>query len=271
MSVIWKPKYTCPRTHYEFDDKEEYVEHLRVQAREAFRDEEQHPRLARLQCKFDELRTSARSFDDIRQWLEAHARWLDDLMNRYYNLNIFRFDQAPVISEMVFSVQNYTSISNQQGLSPIRGVPNFYNEPDKPTSYPGVTGKLQYDMNRTNYLWPILSGRASIHTQGASHSYSTDINSAYFTMFGEDWPFVGARLLFDTRHTDLTEEYLRIIRYAFPAMSEEEYLTLHSAGLLPDTEEEFATFILSYTDPNYLPVPVRSPALPDDIVLDIVR
>lgn len=264
MAII--QAYQCDKTKRLFSAKDKYLEHLRTLARTELRTNKAHPRMAILKRRFEVLRKTARSFNDVERWLENNVRILEHLSIRFQKKSA-KAPADPTFIEKVcfYQVDHVPYCATVRGY-PIHGIPEAPEKSGKEKAYPGARGDFCFTATNNVHVHKVLKEMAACHFGGGYNN--GNYYSYAFTMFGEDWPFVGARCLFDNRHSSkIREGDVRILQYAFPGMTLRTYEQLHSAGLLPDSLDEFNAFIFKYTEGNHSPPELAHGAsmLPTDL------
>lgn len=260
--------YQCPRTKKLFVDKAKYVSHLKVVALDIFCSEKNPPRLAILQRKFDEMRKTARSFDDISKWVENHPRYIQHIAMRLRNLTTKPSKKPIVLHSVRWTNIQFLPYIQADSMKPKHGVYFHRNDPGSRAAYPGIKGDFHFISPSSLSLNYVLSQMACFHT-GSGGSDAEGDASYSFTMFAEDWPFIGAQALFEAAGRKNRDTHLRVLQYAFPGITQDQYLMLHSAGLLPETLDEFTTFMFQYVSEVPKVTHVPTVAMPDDIAASL--
>lgn len=255
--------YKCTRTKKLFEEKDKYLAHLKVLALESFRDKEGHAREAIIKSKFDDMRKNARALEDVSQWLMAHQRYLVHLSVLYNKLSPKKARVSNFMTDITFKDVIYEFWGRNSHEFPLNGELNFKGDPNKIKGYPCIRCDIHYagsDCNALPDLGPDFTGIMFGSGGGGDgqHEYQA-------MLFAEDWPFIGASFLFDARNQPLSEARTRILTYAFPGISTEQYSTYQDAGLLPENTADFNNWIFSFVDqkPHSLS---PTEALPDDLV-----
>lgn len=262
--------YKCPKTRKLFEDKSKYVEHLKKLARENLRNKDDHFRLTILERKFDALRMTANSFEDIGKWLEAHPRMIRDLSIRFDNRSGKVGKEKPRLSDFTFDDIKFDAWLGNERHRPIHGV--YRSRPDSATHhyYPGVSADIRYNCSDDIDLSDVIEHMLQIRAGSGGTGHFTDYRYE-ITFFAEDWPFVGAHFLFSKLNSDVIDDYhKRILKYAFPAMPEERYLSLRSAGLLPDDAVSFKDFMMQFTGYRRTNEPKLGISLPNTLGIEII-
>lgn len=238
--------YLCPRTDKFFLKKEDYIEHLRGIARESL-DKKYHARsVAAVDAKLSTIRKTARSFQDVSAFIEAN---LENIM-AYAKLTEWNWrepEQTPFLNEISFTSLRHSEDCSNTHCRPRNGETNFGCKPDKHRGYPGVTGDIRYQAKARFSVSSVLTKALNIST-GSGGGRGENGYQYGFTMFAEDWPFVGARILHMAGRKNLTEDHKRILKYAFPGIPIVAYEGMLHAGVLPESINEFTEFMFQFVD-----------------------
>lgn len=269
--------FQCPRTQEIFSDKDEYLAHLKALALTSLRSDNAHPRLKIIKSKFDDMRQTVTTYSHISKWLAKHVKILTDLAVYQNQLSPKEAVLKPVILDVKFDYVGHQWHCSNQTISPKNGVKNYLRDNDKPFSYPGKTGDIKISANAGIGLDLTLADFAYIFIKKSEAVFNKSNGvityDSSFTMFAEDWPFIGADYLYAHRHNNLTDEHLRILSYAFPGITIDDYVNFNGAGLFPEDKGEFCQFMMQYTKPKLTPsapsflTSAITPELPDDVTL----
>lgn len=258
--------YKCPRTRKLFEDKDKYVKHLRLLARESFRDgPDDQVRMNVINRKIDNLRKTARSVDDLVDWFHANIKILELLTVRSRSLHAKPKKQAQTINIFNFKDLAFEEFASNERCRPINGVLNRDRDYTKPMHYCAMHGGLHIDTSDGLDLSNVISSYFPIGVTDRYGGFPGSLLKCAF--FAEDWPFIGANFLYANRFNELKDRHCRIIQHAFPGISVEYYRTLHSSGLLPDDSVTFSKFMFQYVDTALAVQPGMSAALPDEFTI----
>lgn len=260
--------YECPRSRKLFKDKAKYVRHLKILAYKNFKDCKEGARLTLFKNKFEDARKTVRSFAELALWIEEHARDMNRLAVKFGNIYPkFALEETP-LSEVRFEGMQYSPSCSNERRAPRNGITNYKRTYELPYGYAGTTGLFKFNdvgnlglADVLQKLWPIHFGGGGARTGGYHYEC---------TMFAEDWPFIGCMHLrvcyAESKPVD--EDQCRILRYAFPGISEEHYVSLHCSGLLPTDAREFADFMFQYVEVCPANAVREIPELPTNVAFD---
>lgn len=238
--------YLCPRTATFHLEKDAYIQHLKVLARKSLDQKNSAKLKAQLLSKFTELRKTARGLSDVSSWLQGNMETIL-AMNKFTNGFGDRVRGKPVLSSFDFSRVKYSETCSNTHAKPFHGETNWGWNPDKHRGYPGITGDVNYtlsgDFEFNRILEHALGLRMGSGGGGGNNQYHYD-----FTMFAEDWPFIGVKILYDARRKTLSDDHKRILQYAFPRCDIDAFVAMRSTGLLPEAQEAFTDYMFQFVD-----------------------
>lgn len=187
--------FVCPRTSKAFTDKIKYVAHLKTLALKGLCTNDNHVRVQIFKRKFEELRKTARSFDDVISWFKAHERLMGDLSVRIKHLPAKLSKTKSRFGKLSFTIDEYTWFCSNIGACPTHGVRNDEEDPAKPYAYIGVVGTFSYTQKGPLCIGSVLKEYCPHIHLWIQEFYDSRYNDN-FKMFAEDWPFIGAHFLF---------------------------------------------------------------------------
>lgn len=270
--------YKCPRTKKIFEDRNKYVAHLKRTAIESLKtpyNSEEHFRIKNLRLKCDAVRKHARSFDDVTQWLSSHLRVLTQFS--YANGNIAKklaLETGRVEKLEFVHTKLDPSISERDALY-IKSPNRRNNKEAKPLYYLGARGQIRYLATSGIKLDDFLE---KFFCMDVGSGWSTELTTddpvltphqSSFVALAEDWPFIAARILHENKDSDFYDSSQRLLRIAFPGITEEKYLQFRDSGLLPDDVRDFSNFMFQFVEMATSPLTRQLDVLPTDLLSDL--
>lgn len=256
--------YMCPRTKTLFLEKSTYVEYLKECARENLKGRRRERSIAEAMTKFDHMRKSVRSFEELGTWLQSNAA----LIRKFILDKGVHHSQEPSARPRISNVR-FELIQHKEDCkasrAPLMGWENPAIPPSIARGYPGAKAKLLYDIRGSLNLYDFLTNAIGVHVGSGGGSSSAGYCSSV-DMYAEDWPFLGAEFLYWARNDELDDRYLRIVKHAFPGIEVDSFCQLRSAGLLPEDEAEFIDMMFSFVEPRQDQLQVQ---LPYDVELPL--
>jgi hypothetical protein len=179
--------FQCPWTGRIIETKKTYLKHLKE-----LREHRMHARIraSRMSRAFNDLATQP-SWSDMIAWVESNSHWF--LARAKQRRGTMSHDRWPDPEDFwiritYLKIQHSDSVSNSHNC-PRGGVTNWSRrDPDKPTGYPGWSGRIEYQMshNLPGFSSDLMRG-TGINTGsgggigGNRHGYSVEL-------FDSDWP-----------------------------------------------------------------------------------
>ena len=178
--------FRCPWTSKVFGTKKAYVSHLKI-----LREDRIHHNIRnRIKQKMFEELTNQDSFDKIIEWIETHPEFFFDRM--IHNGRVGWRDRREHLRDKfwikitLLDVYWSESVSNSHSC-PRGGVSNWSRDEDKPTGYPGWSGRIEFQLSHDLGFGSDVIRNVGIHTGSGGgtrdNRYGYDVK-----FFASDWP-----------------------------------------------------------------------------------
>lgn len=173
--------WQCPHTGKLFAQRDDYVDHLRREARA--RTLRRKISAAKLQRqKFIAGIKDCSSFEDIAEWVVANS---EQLLLSKWDKPPRRNAKLPYISMMKFEDMRWGDCISNSHSCPRNGITNWEGEPSKPRGYPGWSGRISFDVHNFDTFYSMPLRDLDIHTGsgGGGNPYRYCVK-----LFEYDWP-----------------------------------------------------------------------------------
>lgn len=260
--------YLCPRTNALFLQKADYVEHLKALARESLKEKRAERKVIRLKTAFAEMRKTVRSFEELGDWLKSNMKLLYEYSTTipFMPKPVKPRKATPRLKQIYFANLAFQDKCLDTSGHPEHGV-RYLNGSRFLTRYPGVKGQFSFTTTGDFSLHHVVDAAIYLFSDAGGGGHKGQYAFS-FTMFAEDWPFIGVYFLHAARESELTEDLQRVIQYCFPGITIESYTRFKDAGLLPEDLPGFSDFMFSYVSALSNPHS-KYVQIPSDLALDI--